>query len=42
MPTNFIDFILNLNIYLGRFVNEYGLFTYAILFLVIFCGHEGF
>lgn len=32
-----IDFILHINEYIGTFINEYGNFVYAILFIIIFC-----
>ena len=32
-----IDFILHCNEYIGQFINDYGNFIYAILFLIIFC-----
>lgn len=32
-----IDFILHCNDYIGYFINEFGVFVYAILFLIIFC-----
>jgi len=31
-----IDFILHLDVYLGSIINQYGVLTYAILFLIIF------
>ncbi|MBQ9011663.1 MAG: VTT domain-containing protein [Bacilli bacterium] len=31
-----VDFILHCDEYIGQFINDYGLFVYAILFLVIF------
>ncbi len=33
----FIHIILHLNLYLGILINEYGLWTYAILFAIVFC-----
>lgn len=33
----FVQMILHLNLYLGQWVNQYGLWSYALLFLVIFC-----
>ena len=35
-PTNPIDFILHVDQYLGEFISAYGVFTYGILFLIIF------
>lgn len=32
-----IDFILHLDVHLTEFVTDYGLWTYGLLFLVIFC-----
>lgn len=32
-----LDFILNLNIHMNTLVDSFGLWTYALLFLVIFC-----
>jgi membrane-associated protein len=29
--------ILHLNLYLGQFISQYGLWTFAILFIIIFC-----
>ncbi|CAD5199525.1 DedA family protein [Pseudomonas sp. FEN] len=37
MDFNPIDIILHLDVYLDMLVNNYGLWIYAILFLVIFC-----
>lgn len=34
---NIIDFVLHIDKYLEVFVQQYGVLTYAILFLVIFC-----
>ena len=33
----FTDFILHLDTHLGQLIQEYGLWTYLILFLIIFC-----
>jgi membrane-associated protein len=33
----FIDFILHLDKYLGSFIRDYGLWTYLVLWLIIFC-----
>ena len=32
-----VDFILNLNVHINALVNTFGLWTYALLFLIIFC-----
>lgn len=32
-----IDFILHVDVYLTQFVTDYGLWTYGLLFLIIFC-----
>ncbi len=32
-----IDFVLNLNVHMNTLVNTFGLWTYALLFLIIFC-----
>lgn len=32
-----IDFILHVDVYLTQFVTDYGLWTYDLLFLIIFC-----
>jgi membrane-associated protein len=32
-----LHIILHLNLYLGQFMNEYGAWTFALLFIVIFC-----
>ncbi len=32
-----IDFILHLNVHLGQWVNEYGNWVYAFLFMIVFC-----
>ncbi|MGQ5523548.1 DedA family protein [Chitinimonas sp. PSY-7] len=37
MDFNLIDIILNLDVFLGQMVNQYGPWIYLILFLVIFC-----
>ncbi|MPQ70852.1 MULTISPECIES: DedA family protein [unclassified Pseudomonas] len=37
MDFNPIDIVLHLDVYLDMLVNNYGLWIYAILFLVIFC-----
>ena len=34
--SNFIDFILHLDKYLNLIIGQFGAFTYAILFLIIF------
>ena len=34
--TSLIDFILNIDTYLGNLINEYGIFVYAILFAIVF------
>lgn len=34
---HFIDIILHLNLHLGQFVDQYGLWVYGLLFLIIFC-----
>jgi membrane-associated protein len=34
---NFIDFFLHLDQYLGTIIQNYGIFTYAIVFIIIFC-----
>ena len=34
---DFINIILHLNLYLGQFVDQYGAWVYALLFLIIFC-----
>ena len=34
---NFIDFFLHLDQYLGAVIQNYGIFAYAILFIIIFC-----
>ena len=34
---NLIDFILHIDKYLGLIVQNYGVLTYAILFLIVFC-----
>ena len=34
---DFVHIILHLNYYLGEILNQYGLFTYVILCLIIFC-----
>ena len=34
---NFIDFILNLDKYLGAIIQSYGIWAYVLLFLIIFC-----
>jgi membrane-associated protein len=34
---NFIQILLHLNLYLGQFINQYGAWTFALLFIVIFC-----
>jgi membrane-associated protein len=33
----FIDFILRLDVHLGELIRDYGTWTYAILFVIIFC-----
>ncbi|MEO8224252.1 MAG: DedA family protein [Gammaproteobacteria bacterium] len=33
----FIDFVLHLNVHLDELVSSYGVWVYAILFLIIFC-----
>lgn len=33
----FIHVILHLNLYLGQFMEQYGLWTFALLFVIIFC-----
>lgn len=33
----FIDFILRLDVHLGELISQYGAWTYAILFLIVFC-----
>lgn len=33
----FTDFILHLDVHLGQIIQEYGVWTYLILFLIIFC-----
>lgn len=35
-PTNPIDFILHVDKYIGEFIASYGVFTYGILFFIIF------
>jgi len=35
--TGFINVILNIDMYLGLIVQQYGVLAYAILFLIIFC-----
>lgn len=35
-PTNPIDFVLHVDKYIGEFISVYGVFTYAILFLIVF------
>lgn len=35
--TSFIDHILHIDVYLNAFVNNYGFWTYLVLFLIIFC-----
>lgn len=37
MISFFIDFILHVDVYLTQFVTDYGLWTYGLLFLIIFC-----
>ena len=32
-----LHILLHLNLYLGDLINEYGIWTYAILFLIVFC-----
>lgn len=34
---SFIDYILHIDVYLNAFVNNYGFWTYLVLFLIIFC-----
>ena len=34
--THFIDIMLHLNVYLGQWISDYGAWTYALLFLIIF------
>lgn len=34
--THFIHVMLHLNVYLAGWINEYGLWTYALLFLIVF------
>ena len=33
----FVDFILHLDTHLGQLISEYGVWTYLILFLIVFC-----
>src|SRR5687768_11149467 len=37
LVTQFVEYILHLDAHLGALVQEYGTWTYAILFLIIFC-----
>jgi membrane-associated protein len=37
MPTNLFDFILHLDTYLAQIVEVLGVWTYLLLFLVVFC-----
>ena len=37
MISNFIDVFMHLDKYLGNVINEYGVLTYVILFVIIFC-----
>ena len=37
MDINPVEIILHLDVYLNQLVNNYGVWIYAILFLVIFC-----
>lgn len=32
-----VDFILHVDVYLTQFVTDYGLWTYGLLFLIVFC-----
>ncbi len=34
--TSLIDFILHIDVHLGQIISSYGLFTYAILFFIVF------
>lgn len=34
---SFVDFFVHLNVHLGELIQQYGGWTYAILFLIIFC-----
>jgi membrane-associated protein len=35
--TTIVDLFLHLDVHLARVVTEYGMWTYAILFIIIFC-----
>lgn len=34
---NLIDFILNIDVHLGQLIEEFGIITYLIIFLIVFC-----
>lgn len=34
---NLIDFILNIDVHLGQLIDEFGILTYLIIFLIVFC-----
>jgi membrane-associated protein len=37
MITYLIDFILHIDVHLGQIIQSYGIWTYLILFLIVFC-----
>ena len=34
---NLIDFILHIDVHLGQLIDEFGVLTYLLLFLIVFC-----